>query len=420
MGANHKSLKPVLGVRSITYDAITHAVYEDLTLSASYCQRNRTLTRCDLTLQGDPSNRVTFSMKRTEYFPNARVPPIRRDKFADIAPESSYRANVFAYKHVIRARGCVDTHIADSEHYKDVKSRAAAALSKCRGGLCLAANDKPDSSNAALSPRAPPATSASMASSSALDSLSSSPESSRVGRILSICSSLARLYPSPRYQQSFLSLPISRRINLAKMYTLRYIEASKLSGPHLGKGAFGTVSAVKASFDQDILTVLALPLDLEPFSAAMKRTSTNSSVLVEEISTLIKLLGTQHTVQLLETRFIGEEAYIFMELLQDITLADFVQASQTTGKPICTAVIMSAAGDVADGLQEMHSAGFVNMDVKLENVGLSTKDASYKVMDQGLAQRIGAKGGGCGTPGFMATEVSSDEMGRGGKSSEGW
>ena len=344
-------------------------------------------------------------MKRAEYFPDTCVPPIRRELYADVL-EPSHRANVFAYQHVIRAKACANIHRADPQSHQDISTRAAAALSKCRGALCLAAYAKPGSRDAALSPNAHPATSASTASSSALESRISSAESSRVARILSICSSLARLYPVRLYPQSFLSLPIPRRVELAKMYTLRYIEVSKLSGPQIGKGAFGTVYAINVPFDPAVLTALALPLDLDPFNAAMKCISTDSLVLVEEISTLIKLLGTRHTVQLLEARFIGNQTYIFMELLQNITLADILQVSQKSGSPINTALIMSAARDLAEGLQEMHSAGFVNMDMKPENVGLCIVTSRCKVMDQGLAQRIGAQGGGCGTPGYMATEVS--------------
>ena len=335
-------------------------------------------------------------MSHDDSVTSVSTPPLRRDFHADVPPTFRRASQFRGYKQSKLARASSDIDIADSQR---CRYNAVAVRSNLKGGHFLVADAQPHFHNRAPRPQALPAASVRMTSSVSPDSCSSSSDSSSHERILNYLSTLARLYP-----HSALSLPISKRIKLAQTFTLRCIDASKLSGDKLGQGGFGTVFHIRVPYDPCVLTAPALPLDLPPFSTAMKCTSIYSELLAKEIITLNKLLDTEHTVQLLECCMIGEMAYICMELLGGVTLQGILQASNTTGDPISTAVITLVARQVAKGLHEMHLRGLVHMDVKHENVGFI--GAIVKVMDMGLAQQIGAQGGGCGTEGFMSPEVS--------------
>lgn len=178
------------------------------------------------------------------------------------------------------------------------------------------------------------------------------------------------------------------------------------AGPLIGKGAFGEVYGVEVPYGPQALADLALPMDHPPFSTAMKISSTNSLAYQKELLALTKLTKAQHVVQLLRYRNTGDHAILFLELLQPLTLKGMLATSRATGQTLSTAAITHVLRGVAEGLGEIHRAGFVHADVKPGNVGF-TAGLGVKLFDLGLARCTDDVGGAAGTAGFWAPEVGA-------------
>jgi serine/threonine protein kinase len=84
---------------------------------------------------------------------------------------------------------------------------------------------------------------------------------------------------------------------------------------------------------------------------------------------------------------------------------------------------MSYCSDILDGLKYIHNQGIIHEDIKLENILLQSTDRSdeynkAKICDFGLSHIIDPSIGKahvevkCGTPGYMAPEISTVFSGR--------
>ncbi len=104
-------------------------------------------------------------------------------------------------------------------------------------------------------------------------------------------------------------------------------------------------------------------------------------------------------------------AFIVMEYLQGVTLADLIQPAQ----PIPSAAACELARQAALGLQCIHEQGLVHRDIKPSNLFL-TSDGTVKVLDLGLARwrkadnenEVTLTSATLGTHDYMAPEQASD------------
>jgi serine/threonine protein kinase len=112
--------------------------------------------------------------------------------------------------------------------------------------------------------------------------------------------------------------------------------------------------------------------------------------------------------QIYETGEIGATPYLVMEYVPGQTLAQFIRAEPPSPKLAAT-----IAQAIAEAVDACHQAGILHRDLKPSNV-MRTETGSIKVMDFGLAKRIGETdssttrtGEILGTPSYMAPEQAS-------------
>jgi serine/threonine protein kinase len=112
--------------------------------------------------------------------------------------------------------------------------------------------------------------------------------------------------------------------------------------------------------------------------------------------------------QIHEAGEIGGTPYLVMEFVPGMTLAQYIRAEPPS--PILAAKI---ARSIAEAVDACHQAGILHRDLKPANV-MRTDTGSIKVMDFGLAKRIGETdssttrtGEILGTPSYMAPEQAS-------------
>src|SRR5579883_1171103 len=107
----------------------------------------------------------------------------------------------------------------------------------------------------------------------------------------------------------------------------------------------------------------------------------------------------------------GGAIVISMEYVEGETLREIMRRS--TPLPLDDA--LKIFGQLVDGMEEAHAQGVIHRDLKPENV-MVTRDGVVKIMDFGLAMRVGLTVGArgqanpiAGTPGYMAPEQADGD-----------
>ena len=166
----------------------------------------------------------------------------------------------------------------------------------------------------------------------------------------------------------------------------------------LGRGGMGVVYAAR---DTDLDEIVAL----KAFAARVDDPSLVLRFKQEVI--LTRQLAHENVIRLYDMGLEGDLRFITMELLTGESLKDKIGAL-----PLATA--LSYLLQIAKGLAAVHARGVVHRDLKPANVWV-TADGVVKLMDFGLAKKVGTQGDDgitvsgfmAGTPGFMPPEQIS-------------
>jgi Serine/threonine protein kinase len=114
---------------------------------------------------------------------------------------------------------------------------------------------------------------------------------------------------------------------------------------------------------------------------------------------LLALLRSPYVAQLYEYIESAGGAAIIMELVDGVSLRALLRTQGPTG-PEAALVILKGA---LLGLAEAHLNGVVHRDFKPENI-IVDAEGNSKIVDFGIALRVGSDVGGAGTPAYMAPE----------------
>ncbi|XP_030551872.2 mitogen-activated protein kinase kinase kinase 20-like [Rhodamnia argentea] len=180
-------------------------------------------------------------------------------------------------------------------------------------------------------------------------------------------------------------------------------------GKEIGHGGFSTVHLATPA--------KTCPSDHPPLMAVKSCDSALSSSLRHERRVLSELGECPRIVRCLGDSLTaergGEELYnVLLEYAGGGSLADSLKSR---GKPLSEPEIRRHTRSILEGLEFVHSKGFVHCDVKLQNILVFPRggDEEVKIADFGLAKRAGerlaegGKQGGFewrGTPMYMAPE----------------
>lgn len=163
----------------------------------------------------------------------------------------------------------------------------------------------------------------------------------------------------------------------------------------LGRGGMGVVYKAHDRETGEILAVKVLKPDIAGDPAGMER-------FKNELR-LARRVTHKNVCRIYEFNRAGGAAFITMELIDGITLHDFVrQRGRLTaeeGVPI--------ARQICAALREAHHQGIIHRDLKPSNIMID-RDGNAKIMDFGIARSLDASvtvtGMVLGTPAYMAPE----------------
>ncbi|WP_406675343.1 serine/threonine-protein kinase [Nonomuraea sp. N2-4H] len=118
-----------------------------------------------------------------------------------------------------------------------------------------------------------------------------------------------------------------------------------------------------------------------------------------EEARLIQEIDSPHTARVLDYVEGDDDAVIVMELVDGVTLRRLLSNEGATGPQAALSVLKGSLL----GLAEAHRHGVVHRDFKPENV-MITQEGESKLVDFGVAARVGETGVLAGTPSYMAPE----------------
>ena len=148
----------------------------------------------------------------------------------------------------------------------------------------------------------------------------------------------------------------------------------------VGRGGMGEVYA---AYDPSLDRKVALKLMLDGASAADRYAQER---LVREAQAIAKLSHPNVVVVHDVDTFHGR-VFVAMEFVDGVTLADWLKEKDRRWQDILSVYLQAARG-----LSAAHRAGLVHRDFKPQNVMVAA-NGSVRVMDFGLARRIGSEGG---------------------------
>jgi serine/threonine protein kinase len=201
---------------------------------------------------------------------------------------------------------------------------------------------------------------------------------------------------------------------LARNPESRLAEGAEINGRYrigalIGQGGFGAVYRGKnLATDQDVaIKLLAVPLDegepdmiLRFFAEA-------------QVTASLKHPNTIRVFDFGQTE--GGALYIAMELLTGRPLNEELRARLQQGRGFGQDEVIAIASQVLRSLAEAHAANLVHRDLKPHNIFLHTvegDDAVVKVLDFGIAKRLGSNltgtGKAFGTPTYMSPEQAQN------------
>ena len=140
----------------------------------------------------------------------------------------------------------------------------------------------------------------------------------------------------------------------------------------LGRGAMGIVYA---AYDPELDRDVALKVIIGDASTNAKR----ARGLIKEARTLAQL-SCPYVITLYGAHVVHGTPFVAMELVDGVTIGDWVERDGPSQREIVNAFV-----DVARGLTAIHEAGLVHHDVKPANLIVS-RDGSVRVADFGLAR----------------------------------
>lgn len=161
----------------------------------------------------------------------------------------------------------------------------------------------------------------------------------------------------------------------------------------LGEGGHGSVTLAYDTRMARRVAIKRLPLP--------RRSRTNATGLAEARTTA--LLAHPNVVTVHEWETDDDAAYLIMEHVEGVTLADLLDDAEG---PLDIDAAAAVLGAVADALDHAHDNGVLHLDIKPENV-LVDRDGRVKVADFGVSALEGLGGGASGsggTLGFMPPE----------------
>ncbi|MFZ4828602.1 MAG: protein kinase domain-containing protein [Phototrophicaceae bacterium] len=110
--------------------------------------------------------------------------------------------------------------------------------------------------------------------------------------------------------------------------------------------------------------------------------------------------------------------YMVMELVQGVTLKDYLVALKANGRSLPLKDILRITREAASALAYAHDAGMLHRDVKPANLMINQEDSHVVLTDFGIARLVDSKqltasGGIAGTPAYLSPEQGVGEAGDG-------
>ncbi|MEV5325280.1 protein kinase [Nonomuraea sp. NPDC052634] len=162
----------------------------------------------------------------------------------------------------------------------------------------------------------------------------------------------------------------------------------------LGSGAGGRVVLARRDYDGVDVAIKYLSDEL--------RSDVSFVARFRHEARLLATVQSAYHARLYDYVETGQGAAIVMELIDGVSLRELIRAEGPTGPEAALAVLKSSLR----GLAAAHSIGVVHRDLKPENV-MVLRDGTSKLVDFGIAVRVGEEANAAGTPPYMAPELWS-------------
>ena len=162
----------------------------------------------------------------------------------------------------------------------------------------------------------------------------------------------------------------------------------------LGSGAGGRVVLAKRDYDGADVAIKYLSDEL--------RSDVSFVARFRHEARLLSTVQSAYHARLYDYVETGQGAAIVMELIDGVSLRELIRTEGPTGPEAALAVLKSSLR----GLAAAHSIGVVHRDFKPENV-MVLRDGTSKLVDFGIAVRVGEEANATGTPPYMAPELWS-------------